>query len=81
MNYTPGQFVTNAQGFRVRAQARKAIRPAVDRFFDHIAEIDCGMPDKCWLWQKGPLFRVNNFIEMRPWKFIYELMDGTPPAD
>jgi hypothetical protein len=51
--------VLNQHGQFVRKQKTREIRPAVDRFFDHIVERDCGQPEVCWIWQASELFRVN----------------------
>jgi hypothetical protein len=69
-------IVLNQHGQFVRKQKTREIRPAVDRFFDHIVERDCGQAEVCWIWQASELFRVNAHTLLRPWKFIYELMEG-----
>lgn len=75
MNWTPDNYTHNAAGHMVRQQAARERRGAVERFFDHITEQDSELPEPCWIWTASELFRVNDFTLMRPWRFIYELME------
>ena len=75
-------LILNKHGYLVRKQKAREVRPAIDRFFDHIKELDCGMAEPCLIWQASELFRVSDTKLVRPWKFIWELMEGrfAPPG-
>lgn len=75
MTWTPDNMRINRDGYTVRQQAQRERRTAVERFFDHIAERDSGLDDPCWIWTASELFRVSDTTLMRPWRFIYELME------
>jgi hypothetical protein len=75
------ELLHNRHGQIVRKQKAREIRPAVERFFEHVVERDCGLSEPCWIWQASELFRVNHHTLMRPWKFIYELMEGRRVPD
>lgn len=76
MSWTPDGLRVNAHGFLVRQQKHRERRGAVERFFDHIQEQASDLPEPCWIWTRSELFRVDDFTLMRPWRFIYELMEG-----
>ncbi len=70
------EYKKNARGVTVKVAKPKDRRPAVERFFEHIE-----YAGECWIFTGAVQFWVNDDVVISPWRFSYEIHDGSlaPP--
>lgn len=73
-NWRKPEYRRNRDGVIVRDVKEKERKPAVERLYAHIKEID-----ECWIYKGGAeQIEITPGVVMSPWRFIYEVHHGKP---
>lgn len=70
-------LIYNKHGALARKAKPREIVPAVERFFARVVEQESELPMPCLIWRGALFIRVTEFTVRRPWRFYYEIENGT----